>query len=41
MTLDGLFDMLVQRFRLQAPDGLQVWELEDWRQLKQYPIQMR
>jgi son of sevenless-like protein len=40
-TLDTLFDLLVQRFWIQPPDGLKPEELEEWKKLKQHIIQMR
>jgi len=40
-TLDELFDLLVQRFWIQPPDGLKPKELEEWTKLKQHIIQMR
>lgn len=40
-TLDTLFDLLVQRFWIQPPDGLKPPELEEWKKLKQHIIQMR
>lgn len=40
-TLDEVFDLLVQRFRIQPPEGLNAKELEEWTKLKQHIIQMR
>lgn len=40
-TLDELFNLLVQRFRIQPPPNLSPPELEDWGKLKQHVIQMR
>lgn len=40
-TLDELFDVLVERFRIQPPPGLSLAEHEDWVRLKQHIIQMR
>lgn len=40
-TLNDLFDLLVKRFNIQPPDNLASKELEDWKKLKQYVIQMR
>ena len=40
-TLDEFFELLVQRFFIQPPDGLNSRELDEWRKLKQHVIQMR
>ncbi|KAL1748359.1 hypothetical protein HDZ31DRAFT_29833 [Schizophyllum fasciatum] len=40
-TLDELFDLLVQRFRIQPPPKLTPEEREDWGKNKQHIIQMR
>ncbi|KAH7885094.1 ras guanine nucleotide exchange factor domain-containing protein [Phlebopus sp. FC_14] len=40
-TLDELFDLLVKRFFILAPDTLSPTELEEWKKLKQHIIQMR
>ncbi|PBK74783.1 ras GEF [Armillaria solidipes] len=40
-TVDTLFDLLVQRFRIQPPPDLNPKELENWTTLKQRVIQMR
>ena len=40
-TVDELFNLLVQRFWIQPPNGLKAKELEDWTKLKQHIIQMR
>jgi len=40
-TLDDLFDLLVQRFRIQPPENLTPKELEDWTKLKQRVVQIR
>ncbi|KAH7926456.1 ras GEF [Leucogyrophana mollusca] len=40
-TLDELFDLLVKRFFIAAPDNLSPTELEEWKKLKQHIIQMR
>ena len=40
-TVDQLFDLLVQRFYLQPPRGLEPLELENWMKLEQHVIQMR
>lgn len=41
MTLDELFELLVQRFWIQPPDNLNPAELEEWTKLKQHVIRMR
>lgn len=41
MTLDELFDLLVQRFWIEPPDGLSPDELEDWTKQKQTSIRLR
>ena len=41
MTLDELFNLLVQRFWVQPPPGLNSQELEDWRKHKQNIIRIR
>jgi len=40
-TLDDLFNLLVKRFNIPPPDNLTPKELEEWKKLKQYVIQMR
>lgn len=40
-TLDDLFNLLVKRFNISPPDNLTPKELEEWKKLKQYVIQMR
>ena len=40
-TLDEFFDILVARFRIQPPDGLEPQEREEWGKLKQHLIQVR
>ncbi|KAG1743257.1 ras GEF [Suillus paluster] len=40
-TLDELFRLLVERFWIQPPEGLQYQDLEEWRKLKQHIIRMR
>jgi son of sevenless len=40
-TLDELFELLVQRFRIQPPDGLDSRQLEEWCKAKQRIIQIR
>ncbi|KAF9454846.1 ras GEF [Macrolepiota fuliginosa MF-IS2] len=40
-TLDELFDLLVQRFRLQPPENLTPKELENWTKLKQHIVRNR
>ncbi len=40
-TVDTLFDLLVQRFRIQPPPDLNPKELDNWTTLKQRVIQMR
>jgi son of sevenless-like protein len=40
-TLDDLFDLLVQRFRIQPPDNLTPKELENWIKLKQHIVRTR
>lgn len=41
MTLDELFNLLVERFWIQPPPDLDSHELEDWRRHKQNIIRMR
>ena len=41
MTLDELFELLVQRFWIEPPDGLSPDELEDWSRQKQQMIRLR
>ncbi|KAI0345715.1 ras GEF [Trametopsis cervina] len=41
MTLDELFDLLVQRFWIEPPDNLNPSELEDWTKRKQTMIRLR
>ena len=41
MTLDELFDLLVQRFWIQPPESLTPAELEDWTKQKQVMIRLR
>lgn len=41
MTLDELFDLLVQRFTIQPPENLTPKELDDWIKLKQHVIRTR
>lgn len=40
-TLDDLFDLLTQRFRIQPPENLTPKELEDWTKLKQHVVRTR
>ncbi|KIK01927.1 hypothetical protein K443DRAFT_678064 [Laccaria amethystina LaAM-08-1] len=40
-TLNELFDILVDRFRIQPPENLTPTEHEEWGKLKQHVIQMR
>ncbi|KAF9049553.1 ras GEF [Hymenopellis radicata] len=40
-TVEELFDILVERFRIQPPPELTSKELETWGKLKQHVIQMR
>ncbi|KAF8158224.1 ras guanine nucleotide exchange factor domain-containing protein [Crassisporium funariophilum] len=40
-TLNEFFDLLVARFRIQAPENLTQSEREEWGKLKQHVIQMR
>ncbi|EIN12823.1 ras GEF [Punctularia strigosozonata HHB-11173 SS5] len=40
-TLDELFDKLVERFHLKAPEGLNPKEFEEWTKLKQQIVQTR
>ena len=41
MTLDELFELLVQRFWIQAPESLSPQELEEWTKQKQVMIRLR
>ena len=41
MTLQDLFDLLVNRFWIQPPPNLAPAELEEWKKLKQHVIRMR
>jgi son of sevenless len=41
MTLDELFDLLVERFWIEPPDNLAPEELEDWTRQKQTSIRLR
>ncbi|KAI0689705.1 ras guanine nucleotide exchange factor domain-containing protein [Cytidiella melzeri] len=41
MTLDELFDLLVQRFWIEPPENLTPEELEDWTKQKQTSIRLR
>lgn len=41
VTLDELFDLLVQRFNIEPPGALTPTELGDWAKLKQHVIQVR
>lgn len=41
MTLDLLYDLLVQRFQIQPPDSLEPDEVKEWRKFKQHVIQIR
>lgn len=40
-NLEELFDLLVKRFWIEPPDGLNPRELEEWEKLKQHVIRMR
>ena len=40
-SLDELFKLLVERFRIQPPENLNAEEREEWGKLKQRVIQMR
>lgn len=40
-TLDELFRLLVERFWIQPPDGLNFPELVEWRKLKRQIIRIR
>lgn len=40
-TAEELTDLLIQRFRIQPPEGLSPPELEEWSKLKQKVIQIR
>ncbi|KAF9013345.1 ras guanine nucleotide exchange factor domain-containing protein [Cyathus striatus] len=40
-TLNELFDLLVERFKIQPPANLSNQELEEWKKLKQHVIRMR
>lgn len=39
--LDTLFDLLVQRFWIDPPEGLNPQELDEWVRLKQHVIRTR
>ena len=41
MSLDELFDLLVQRFWIEPPPNLTPEELEDWTKQKQVMIRLR
>ncbi|THH32235.1 hypothetical protein EUX98_g1946 [Antrodiella citrinella] len=41
MTVNELFDMLVERFWIESPDGLNDGELKEWTSLKQHVIRTR
>jgi son of sevenless-like protein len=41
ITLDELFRLLVERFWIQPPEGLDSSELVEWRKLKQQIIRIR
>ncbi|CAL1717053.1 unnamed protein product [Somion occarium] len=41
MTLDELFDHLVERFHIKPPEGLTPFELDQWTKMKQYVVRMR
>lgn len=41
MTLDELFDLLVERFWIEPPENLAPEELEDWTKQKQTSIRLR
>ena len=40
-TVNELFDLLVNRYWIQPPDGLKPPELEEWAKLKQHVIRSR
>lgn len=41
MTLDELFDGLVERFYVKPPEGLTSSEMDQWTKAKQHVIRMR
>ncbi|CCM04907.1 uncharacterized protein FIBRA_07104 [Fibroporia radiculosa] len=41
LTVDELFDLLVSRFSIEAPDGLAPAESDEWKKMKQKIIQAR
>lgn len=41
MTTNELFDLLVKRFWIHPPDGLNPQELDEWKKLKQHLIRLR
>lgn len=41
MTLDELFNLLVNRYWIKPPENLNPTELEEWTKLKQHVIRMR
>ena len=41
MTLEELFDGLVERFYLKPPEALTTSEMEQWKKVKQYVIRTR
>ncbi len=40
-TIDQVFDMLVERYNIQPPEGLSQSEIEDWAKQKKTPIKLR
>ena len=38
---DELFDMLVERYDIEQPSGMNPAEVLDWKRLKQTPIRLR
>ena len=40
-TLDELFELLVKRYQIQPPEGLNAKELEEWTKLKQHVVRSR
>ena len=40
-TLNELFELLVQRYWIQQPDGLKPHEQEEWAKLKQHVVRSR
>jgi son of sevenless len=40
-TIDQVFDLLVERYNMQPPEGLMPDQLTEWTRVKKTPIRLR